>query len=81
MHADTLRKDAWWLKTLHLKVEDRAVLEDGEDLNDTIINAAQTLLKRQYPTMGGFQNTLLGQHLQFKMQDAGVQSVQILHTG
>ena len=76
-----ISRQVWWLRNLHLRVEGRTILEEGKDLNDTIINAAQTLLKTYYPNIGGFQNTLLGQRLQFKEQDPGVQSVQILHTG
>ena len=48
-------------------------------LNDTIINAAQTLLKQQTTTYIGFQNTLLGANLQFRPLEMGRPFIQILH--
>ncbi|XP_062501518.1 uncharacterized protein LOC134178647 [Corticium candelabrum] len=49
----------------------------GEWLDDTIINAAQQLLKQQFSGEKGFQNTLLSQRLQFEV--ATHNSIQIHH--
>ena len=49
----------------------------GEWLDDTIINAAQQLLKQQFSGKKGFQNTLLSQRLQFEV--ATHNSIQIHH--
>lgn len=65
----------------HLPDKWSSILEGG-DLDDTAVNAAQALLSDQCGTnLGGFQNTLLGQRLNFKEEDPQQNSVQILHTG
>ena len=46
-------------------------------MNDKIINASQQLLRKQYPQIGGLQNTLLGQNLSFSVERA--EFVQVLH--
>ena len=53
----------------------------GRHLTDTIINAAQSLISSQYPSVNGFQDTILGPNLLFKQVPADCRSVQILHTG
>lgn len=50
-------------------------------VNDAIINAAQMLLKLQYPDFAGFQSTLLGNALKFKSVSRYVKSIQLLNTG
>ena len=45
-----------------------------------MINAAQTLLKRQYPHISGLQNTLLGEKLQFTPVSS-YPAIQIFFTG
>ena len=57
---------------------------NGNKLSDSTINAAQTLLKYQYPLISGLQNTLLGQKMKFNpilVQSGKDCVVQILHTG
>lgn len=36
------------------------VIRNGDLLTDNEINAAQALLRKQYPQLGGLQDTLLG---------------------
>ena len=52
-----------WLANLGLSFRDQNNLhEDSAWLSDILINACQTLLKEQYPHVGGFQNTLFGKN-------------------
>ena len=44
---------------------DRQCLLSGKELNDSLINAAQTLLAAQYPQIKGFQNTNCERYLNF----------------
>lgn len=62
----------------YLGLSEHKILEDSDGwLNDNIVNASQDLLKRQYPNIGGCQNTLLGQNLSFSIERKDF--VQILH--
>ena len=49
----------WWIKELHLKVEQKKRLLNGQWLSDCHINAVQLLLKKQHPYIDGLQNSLL----------------------
>ena len=72
----------WWIQDLNLEQSDLHILSCDQELNDKLINAAQTLLSRQYPTVSGFQSTLLGTKLGFKPIDSDAAlGVQIFHTG
>ncbi len=72
----------WWIKALHLYDSDKAILQcTNKDLTDSIVNAAQTLLKNQFPDYAGFQSTLLGEGLKFAPVNRKKKSVQILNTG
>ena len=51
------------------------------ELTDGVINAAQKLLKQQFPAISGLQNALLGQKLCFSPLPVHTHAVQILHTG
>eukprot|EP00794_Sanderia_malayensis_P017245 gene17245-18965_t len=53
-----------------LTAEDRDIL-DSKDmwLNDKLINAAQILLTKQFPHIGGFQDTLLQARFQFNIEN------------
>ena len=73
--------DQWWLRHLNLKLRDHQCLCQGKDLSDIIINAAQGLLKQQFPNLFGFQNTLFRKNLSFHPVPSDVHCVQILHTG
>lgn len=51
--------DGTWIKELNLLNSDRqSVLETKQPLNDRVINAAQTLLKKQYTEAQGLNNTI-----------------------
>lgn len=71
----------WWIEALGLHDTDREILLSQSELTDNIINAAQILLSTQFPSIGGFQNTLLGSKLQFKPVSREISSIQIHHTG
>ena len=69
-----------WIPNLMLKSDDKDRLSSPtERLTDTIINAAQTLLKQHTTTYVGFQNTPLGAILKFKPLEKGRPFIQILH--
>ena len=72
--------DIWWIKELNLYMADKECIENGSEVSDNVINAAQTLLKHQFPHILGFQNTLLGYSVKF-LSISNVPAVQILHTG
>ena len=55
-------------------------LVKGNDLDDTLMNGAQTL-ERQYANINGFQNTVLGQGLHKTKVDSNRKVLQLLHTG
>ena len=71
----------WWIEDLCLYETDKEVLLSQRELTDNIINAAQALLSTQFPTIGGFQNTLSGNKLKFKPVPREISSIQIHHTG
>ena len=68
-----------WISTLKLYSSDKDDLENGRELSDAVIDAAQTLLKHCYTNISGFQSPLLGRVLQF--EPASHNAVQIHHTG
>ena len=70
----------WWIKSLYLYESDKRIIDEGKELSDSIVNAAQSLLSKQFPQFAGFQNTVLGENLKFKSV-ARVKSVQILNSG
>jgi len=71
----------WWIKTLKLTESDRALLLNGSDLNDKLINAAHCLLRSQFSELQGFQNPILAHHLKFQPVSNTTLCVQILHAG
>ena len=72
----------WWIKNLKLKESDRVLLLNGSDLNDTLINAAHSLLSSQFSEIeAGFQNTILVYNLKFQPVPNTTLSIQILHAG
>jgi len=54
-----------WVESLHLKLSDRTNIENRYMLDDAVVDAAQTLLKRAYP-VDGLNTTLLSQGGGFK---------------
>ena len=65
-----------WIPRLNLLAEDNQAIE-GKWLSDRVINAAQELLKSISTSIGGLQNALLAQNLQFTIERD--RFVQILH--
>lgn len=57
--------------------KDRIILEKGEWLNDRIINGAQKLLKRQFPSIDGLHSTISVAANQADILRGG--AIQILH--
>ena len=58
------------------------LLLNVSDLNDTLINAAHSLLSFQFNEIEGFQNTLLAYNLKFQpVSIYSTLSIKILHAG
>ena len=72
---------SWWIKDLGLHESDRQVLQSRNELTDNIINAAQSILARQFPYFEGFQSTSNIHYLNFKEIPSNKKMLQILHTG
>ena len=69
-----------WIPELHLRNCDRdALLSHTAWLSDAVINAAQSLMKKARPEVGGFQDVLLGAVGAFSTETT--EFVQILNTG
>ena len=78
------KTDDKWLKygDFTLRVFDKHVLESPKEwLTDTIINAAQHLLKSQFPSVKGLQNVLLNALQEFESIEAKESFVQIVNDG
>ena len=73
-----IKKKNYWIPSLYLLMSDKNDLLRGRWLNDKILDAAQSLLKRQ-SNMPGLESTLCGQTLTYSIQTG--EFVQILHTG
>ncbi|XP_078586257.1 uncharacterized protein LOC144868158 [Branchiostoma floridae x Branchiostoma japonicum] len=69
-----------WIPDLKLTAEDKAVLLRDEMLTDKHIHAAQMLLRRQYPGLGGLQDTVVGASVYGYTRVSG-DGLQIHHTG
>ena len=54
------------------------VIIQGQMLNDCIVNAAQRILKKQFPLIKVFQNTLIGKRGQLFDAVSNLSSIQIL---
>ena len=68
-----------WIASLELTVLDKDVLLSPTwMLNDSLINAAQKVLKKQFPTVSGLQDVELGSWMSFRYQ-AG-EFAQVIHT-
>lgn len=50
-----------WIPSLGLTDEDKQILINNDWLNDRIVDAAQTLLRKQYPVAEGLDTTLFAQ--------------------
>jgi hypothetical protein len=71
----------WWIQGLGLYQDDKTALLSQGELTENIINSVHTLLSLQFPHIAGFQDTLLGHHLNYTPVSSDGYSVQILHTG
>eukprot|EP00058_Branchiostoma_floridae_P019276 XP_002604766.1 hypothetical protein BRAFLDRAFT_70615 [Branchiostoma floridae] len=69
-----------WIPDLKLTAEDKVVLLRDEMLTDKHIHAAQMLLRRQYPGLGGLQDTAVGASVYGYTRVSG-DGLQIHHTG
>ena len=67
-----------WIYGLTMK--DREILVNGEWLTDDLIDATQSLIKRQFPHVCGLQNVALGRVLSFNI-NSDREFIQILHLG
>ena len=81
IQTSPVKDNDWWIKDLKLRESDRHILLNGSDLNDSIINAAQNLLKSQFSEIEGFQNTILAHNLKFKPTSSRTLVIKILHAG
>jgi hypothetical protein len=57
---DTVNPNVW-LPGLGLTAKDKKTLQNNSKLDDKVINAAQTVLKQQFPGISGWQDTILSQ--------------------
>ena len=77
---DAMQYPKMWIADLQLTLEDRKILYNSTLwLSDTLINAAQELLKRENSMVSGLQNVNLGMTKGFSIESG--EFVQILHTG
>ena len=76
----SLKMPKTWIPELGLQQSDKEiVLSDTALLDDSIINAAQKLLKKANPAMPGLQDVTCGLTMSFDVEPG--EFVQILHTG
>ncbi|XP_066278837.1 polycystin-2-like [Branchiostoma lanceolatum] len=69
-----------WISDLKLTVQDMAVLLSDDMLTDKHIHAAHMLLRRQYPELGGLQDTAVGASAYGYTRVSG-EGLQIHHAG
>ena len=48
-----------WIRSLNLTTDDREDILKGKRLNDRVINAAQAMMKRQFPDQNGLRDTVM----------------------
>ena len=76
-------KSEWptsWIPSLNMPQSDKAILKSSNAwLSDSIINAAQLLLRRGNALVGGLQNVNFGLTSSFEVETG--EFVQIIHTG
>ena len=78
VHQTSQPETEYWVKELGLSKHDEQVLSSGEWLNDQLIQAAMTLLRKQFPDQNGLQSTqILARNLQWLSSNTDF--VQILH--
>ena len=57
--SDAGKPIKYWMKDLQLYEADKESLDQGKWLTDNIINAAQVLLKKIHPHIGGLESVAL----------------------
>lgn len=68
-----------WISELSLLESDKdIVLNTTAWINDSVVNAAQKLLKKQFTSLNGLQDVALGYVMSFQIQTGDF--LQILHT-
>ena len=72
------KPNKYWLEDLGLYEADEKCLKDGRWLTDNVIDAAQALLKKAHPYVGGLESVALGETLAFSVQRG--EFVQVLNT-
>ena len=69
------KKDRKFVFSLEVK----KIVLNSKMLTDESINIAQKLLKKQFPTIGGFMDTCLGNNQQFDIIPRDKPYIQVLH--
>ncbi len=67
------------MPSIGLSILELEILRSNDWINDTIIYAAQKLLKQHFPSINGFQSTLYSNNLKFRVLPLDDKYVQILH--
>jgi len=77
----TGRFQSWVLVCISMSQQKkRQCLDNGEELPDRIIDAACSLLKKQFPDYnGGLQTTLLQQYSRALSQSCNAHAMQVIH--
>lgn len=75
--SERIEGPTYWKKALGLYWSDKECLLKGKWLNDGIIRAVQSLMKKAYPSVRGLQSPILGLNLNFEIQRG--EFVQVLH--
>ena len=70
----------FWIQSLELYDCDLQSLQPNQDLTESVINAAQNVLKRHF-NLGGCESTALAHSLKFQAAPTDKLCIQILHTG
>ena len=59
LHTTGKKNVAIWVKSLDLTRDDREDILKGKRLSDRVINAAQAMMKRQFPDQNGLRDTVV----------------------
>ena len=68
MSCQPSKPSQYWLEDLCLYPADKESISAGKWITDTVVNAAQMLLQKAYPHIGGLQDTVLAETLAFDIQ-------------
>ena len=59
LHTVGKKNPCIWVKSLNLTTDDREDILKGKRLSDRVINAAQAMMKRQFPDQNGLRDTVV----------------------